>query len=149
MHKYCVPFDKFWQISMSMKPTLSSYRTSFLVQNILSSSFFLHMCVYIYTCIFIYFYLWLPGSSLVHAWTFSSCSEQSLLFSCSVWAPHRSGFSCCKAQTLGAQISVGTHVGLQSAGSLVVAHSLSYPMACGIFLDQGSNQCPLHRKVDA
>ena len=126
-----------------MKPTLSRYRTSFLVQNILSSSFFVHMCVciyiyiyiYTYTCIFIYFYLWLAGSSLVHAWTFSSCSEQWLLFSCSVWAPHCSGFSCCKAQTLGAQISVGTHVRLQSAGSLVVAHGLSYPMACVIFLD--------------
>ena len=29
--------------------------------------------------------------------------------------------------------------GLQSTGSIVVVHGLSYPMACGIFLDQISN----------
>ena len=28
--------------------------------------------------------------------------------------------------------------------SIVVAHGLSCPMACGIFLDQGSNSCLLH-----
>ena len=31
---------------------------------------------------------------------------------------------------------------LQLAGSAVVAHGLSSSMACGIFLDQGSNPCP-------
>ena len=29
-------------------------------------------------------------------------------------------------------------------GSVVVAHGLSCPAACGIFPDQGSNLCPLH-----
>ena len=29
--------------------------------------------------------------------------------------------------------------GLQSAGSVVVAHGLSFSVACGIFPDQGSN----------
>ena len=33
---------------------------------------------------------------------------------------------------------------LWHAGSVVVAHGLSCSVACGIFLDQGSNQCPLH-----
>ena len=33
---------------------------------------------------------------------------------------------------------------LQEAGSVVVAHGLSCSTACGIFLDQGSNLCPLH-----
>ena len=33
---------------------------------------------------------------------------------------------------------------LQSTGSIVVAHGLSCPMACGLFLDQGSNPCLLH-----
>ena len=27
-------------------------------------------------------------------------------------------------------------------------HGLSGPAACGILLDQGSNQCPLYRQVD-
>ena len=34
--------------------------------------------------------------------------------------------------------------GLQSTGSTVMAHRLSCSLACGIFLDQGSNLCLLH-----
>ena len=36
--------------------------------------------------------------------------------------------------------SVVVALGLQRAGSLVVAHRVSCPAACGIFPDQGSNQ---------
>ena len=43
-----------------------------------------------------------------------------------------SGFSCCGAWALG-------HV-----GSVVEAHRFSFPVACGIFLENGSNQYPLH-----
>ena len=52
-------------------------------------------------------------------------------------ASHRSGFSCCRAQALGARASV------------VAAHRLSYSVACGIFLGQRSNLCPLHWQVDS
>ena len=38
---------------------------------------------------------------------------------------------------------------LQSSGSIVVVHGLSRSAASGIFLDQGSNLCPLHWQVDA
>ena len=38
-------------------------------------------------------------------------------------------------------------LGLQSLGSLIVAHEL--PKACGIFLDQELNQCALHCKADS
>ena len=34
-------------------------------------------------------------------------------------------------------------------GSKVVVHQLSCSMACRIFLDQGSNPCPLHWQVDS
>ena len=34
-------------------------------------------------------------------------------------------------------------------GSVVVAHVLSRPMACGIFPDQGSNLGPLHWQMDS
>ena len=37
--------------------------------------------------------------------------------------------------------------GLQ--GSVVVVHGLSCPAACGIFPDQGLNQCPLHWQADS
>ena len=47
------------------------------------------------------------------------------------------GFSCCRARALGSQASV------------VVGHRLRCPMACGIFLDQWSNLCPLHWQADS
>ena len=34
-------------------------------------------------------------------------------------------------------------------GSVVVAHRSRCPEACTIFLDQGSNWCPLHCKADS
>jgi len=48
--------------------------------------------------------------------------------------------------TAGASL-VAEH-GLQSLGSVVVAHRLNYSKACGIFLDQRLNPCPLHWQVD-
>ena len=46
------------------------------------------------------------------------------------------GFSSCGSRAL-------------EQGSVVVAHGLSCSAACGIFLDQGSNPCPLHWQVDS
>ena len=66
---------------------------------------------------------------------FSRYREQGLLSSFSARASHCSGFSCCGA--LGAWAAVA------------VVHGLSYPSACGIFPEQGSNLCPLHCKVDS
>ena len=38
-------------------------------------------------------------------------------------------------------------LGAQASG--VVAHQLSCSTACGIFLDQGLNPCPLHRQAES
>ena len=38
---------------------------------------------------------------------------------------------------------------LQHAGAVVVAHGLSSPAECEIFLDQRSNSCPLHWQDDS
>ena len=38
---------------------------------------------------------------------------------------------------------------LGTQASVVVAHGLSFPEAYGIFLDQGSNLCPLHWQADS
>ena len=39
--------------------------------------------------------------------------------------------------------------GSRYAGSVIVAHGPSCSAACGIFPDQGSNPCPLHRQADS
>ena len=39
--------------------------------------------------------------------------------------------------------------GSRRAGSVVVAHGPSCSAACGIFPDQRSNPCPLHRQADS
>ena len=71
---------------------------------------------------------------------FSSCGAQVSLCS---------GFSCCRARALGSRASVVVARGVQSAGSVVVAHRLTYSVACGIFPDQGSNPRPLHWQADS
>ena len=45
--------------------------------------------------------------------------------------------------------SLAAEHGFLSAGSAVVLHGFSCPMACGIFPDQESNLCPLHYQVDS
>ena len=93
---------------------------------------------------------------------FACCRAQSLgawtsvvairgLSSCGTQALERVGFSSCGAwaQQLCLMGSVVVAHGLQIAGSVVVAHGLSCSAACGIFLDQGSNLCPLHWQVDS
>ena len=87
----------------------------------------------------------------------SSCREQELLRDCSAQASLCSGFSCCEARAPGhAQPSVAVAPGLSSRGSLapdtgsiVVVHRISCSTASGIFLDQGSNPCLLHRQMDS
>ena len=80
---------------------------------------------------------------------FFSCRERGLLCSCSAWASHCSGFSCCRVLPLGLMGLVVMIHGLQSPSSVVVAHRLSCPEACGVFLDQGLNPCPSYWQADS
>ena len=70
------------------------------------------------------------------AWAFCSCSERGLLFV----AVHG---------LLTAVASLVAEHRLYSEGSVVVVHGLSCSAARGIFLDQGSNPCPLHWQADS
>ena len=45
--------------------------------------------------------------------------------------------------------SLAAEHGLLSAGPVTVVFGISCSMACGIFLYQGFNQCPLHWQVDS
>ena len=90
------------------------------------------------------------------AWAFSSCGERRLLFVvvrglliavASLVTEH--GLQVHRLQQLWRVDSVVVARRLQSAGSVVVAHGLSCSAVCGIFLDQGSNPCPLHWQADS
>ena len=95
--------------------------------------------IYLFGCI---------GSSLLHV-GFLQLRRAGTTLRCGVRASHCGGFSCCRARALGAQASVVVARGLQSAGSVVVVHGLHCSAACGIFLDQGSNPCPLQWQADS
>ena len=88
---------------------------------------FLFIYVFIFGCV---------GSSLLRA-GFLELRREGTTLCCSARASHCGGFSCCRARALGPQASV------------VVAHGLSCSAACRIFLDQGSNPCPLHWQADS
>ena len=107
---------------ISLPPSLS-LSLSFLVFHIFE--------VYL----FVSGFSWLHWVLVIAAQTFSS--EWGLLSCYSAWASHCIGFSCCGAQVLG------------HAGSVVAAHGLSCPSACGIFPDQKLNLYPFHWKEDS
>ena len=84
------------------------------------------------------------GSLLLHRLFSNFCAQAA---SCS-------DFSCCGARALGAWSSVFAALGsvvaapqIQSTGSAVVAHGLSWSMASGIFPNQGGNLRLLHWQV--
>ena len=110
---------------------------------------FIYLCnLFIFGCV---------GSSLLHAGFLSSCGEQGLLFKgCGARASHCGGFSFCgaRAPDVWASAIVAHRLGscgsqALSTGSVVVVHGLSCLAACGIFLDQGSNLCPLNWQADS
>ena len=76
------------------------------------------------------------GSSLSCGLSSSFC-EQGLLSSCDVQASHFGGFSCCRAQALGAWAQQ-----LQRLSTVVVAHGSSCSETCGIFLVRDGTHVP-------
>ena len=87
--------------------------------------------------------------SLPHCdWTFSNCGEQGLLFLV-LRGLLVAETSLVEHGLCGAQVSVAVALWLQSADSVDVAHGISCSVACGIFLDNRSNPCAMHCKVDS
>ena len=79
----------------------------------------------------IYLFTFGPAGSLLPHRGFLSCSEWGPLF---IAVPG----------LLIAVASLVAEPGPWSTGSVAAAHRLSFPMACAIFPDQGSNPCPWH-----
>ena len=75
----------------------------------------------IFFCIILFTYF-LAVLVFIAAQLFHSCGEQGLLSSCVVQAPHCSGFSCCRACTLGC-------AGYSSCGCQALEHRRS---SCGV-----------------
>ena len=108
---------------------------------------FINLFIFI---LFYYFYFWLRwvfvaacGLCLVAAsggYSSLRCAGFALRWLLLLWSTgsRHAGFSSC-----GTWASVVVDRGLQSTGSVVVAHGLSCSAACGIFPDQGLNLCPL------
>ena len=132
-------------------------------------SFISFLCVkHIFQCvliplIFFFFFFWLRwvfvaarGLSLVAAsrgcsslWC-AGFSLQRLLLLQSMGC-RCAGFSSCSTQAryLWPTSSIVVAHRLQSTGSVVVVYGLSCSAACGFFLDQGLNPCPLHWQADS
>ena len=103
-----------------------------LLQYFICSIFFLKQILYIY--LFIYFYDCV-GSSFLCEGFFQLRRVGATL--------HRGArASHCRGLSL-------RSTGSRCAGSVVVVHGPNCSVACGIFPDQGSNRCPLHRQADS
>ena len=125
---HCVSKHKTWNMrEVLLSPTVLNKFCLLLGQSVRTLSFFWTLFIFIYLIF---------GCSGFHCFAraFSSCGEQGLLFV--VGAPCN-GFSCCRAWALGGWALA------------VAAHGLNCSMACGIFLDQGSNLCPLYWQVSS
>ena len=95
---------------------------------------FLFFCFYYLFILFIY--LWL-------CWVFVSVRGLSPVpASRGHSSSRRAGLSLSRPLLL-------RSTGSRRAGSVVVAHGPSCSTACGIFPDQGSNPCALHRQADS
>ena len=86
---------------------------------------------------------------------FSLVAASRRYSSCTVWASHCNGLSCCKAEAIELLASVVEAWGLRICSSRALEHGLNScgaqvccAMAGGIFLDQGSNPCLLHWQAD-
>ena len=119
-----IRWPKYWSFSISPSNKYSgliSFRIDWFdllaVQGPLFFFFLICLSYFIFGC----------SRSLSLCMGFLYCGVQSY------W----SGFSCCRAQSLGVRASVA------------VAQGLSCPAAYEIFPDQGSNQCPMYCKVNS
>ena len=93
-------------------------------------------CPFLNFIFFIFFNFWL-------CWVFVSVRGLSL-----VAASGGHSSSRCAGLSLSRPLLLRS-TGSRRAGSVVVAHGPSCSAACGIFPDQGSNPCPLHRQADS
>ena len=113
---------------------LSGWSTAFSICLPLPVRFFFFHIFYLFIYLFIYFWL---------CWVFVSARGLS-----PVAASRGHSSSRCAGLSLSRPLLLRS-TGSRCAGSVVVAHGPRCSAACGIFLDQGSNPCPLHWQADS
>ena len=101
-----------------------------------ASFLFLFLFLNFYLFIYLFIYLWL-------CWVFVSVRGLSLVAASGGHSSLR-----CAGLSLSRPLLLRS-TGSRRAGSVVVAHGPSRSAACGIFLVQGSNLCPLHWQADS
>ena len=97
---------------------------------------YLFLFIYLFLIFFLFIYFWL-------CWVFVSVRGLSL-----VAASGGHSSSRCAGLSLSRPLLLRS-TGSRHAGAVVVAHGPSRSAARGIFPDQGSNPCPLHRQADS
>ena len=117
-------FFPFWRLSFSQFLRIYLEVTNYLFS-------FIWECLTFTLIFFFFFFFWL-------CWLLVAVLRLSLVrwgeptLCCGEQASHHGGFSCFRAWARG------------PTDSMVVAPGLSCSPACGIFLGQGLNPCPLH-----
>ena len=124
----------------------SAQLSLYITEAVINTDANLHLLFLFYIILFVYFWLCWVFTALQ---VFSSCGEQELLSSCSGRASHCGGFSCCRAQVLGARASAVAAHGLSSCNPQALRAQAQYYwytglVACGIVPDQRCNLCLLH-----
>ena len=121
-------------VVMSLQASFSFFQTLFFM--ILTVLFFI-IFVYLVSCFWL---CWV----FVAARAFLQLPRVGLLSHCSAGTAHCNGSSYCGPRALGCVASLVAARGLSNCGFQTLELRLSLSVACGIFLDQGSNPCLLH-----
>ena len=130
---FCLAEDS---VSLTHFPLPDSYFFSGLNSDIISCWRSFLFSFSFFNDLFFFFSFWL-------CWVFVAACRLSLFAASGVYSSLRCvGFSL---QWLLLLRSIGS----RCVGSVVVVHGFSCSVACEIFLDQGSNPCPLHWQADS
>ena len=126
------------QIGVSLAVNISLFSCFFFFNSNFTSLVLSHQSLLFFFKInlFIYFYFWL-------CWVFVSVQGLS-----PVAASGGHSSSRCVGLSLLRPLPLRS-TGSRRAGSVGVAHGPSRSAACGIFLDRGTNPCPLHWQADS
>ena len=134
-----------WPITCNGTSYLNLMRSNPLYRTVILSYFIL----FIYLNLFIYIFIFGCLGSWLLCVGFVQLRERELRFVAVSGLLIAVASLCCGAQIIDVWASVVVACRLQSTGSVVVAHGFSCSAACGIFQDQGSNQCPLYWQADS